>query len=85
MKKVYLITALVFSGCSMAGVNTERFNPETNTVDTCSASYSSLFKSSDDINMNACGEEGAGGGASGSQTTLSEALTNALIKGISGM
>lgn len=70
-----LFLAVGVSGCAMASI-------ESTTTDNmpCNASYFSLFKSSDDINMSACGGEG---GATGSQSdALSQAILDAVVKGM---
>lgn len=76
MKKLILLFFIVcVSGCSMASI-------ESTTIDNqpCNASYFSLFKSSDDINMSACGGEG---NATGSQSdALSQAILGAVVKGM---
>lgn len=71
-----IILSVSLSACSMASI-------ESTTVDNqpCNASYVSIFKSSDSIDMSACGAQG---NATGSQADeLSQAILSAAIKGLS--
>ena len=68
--------ALFIGGCATANIKTGT----TDKQPYCEASYFSLFKSSEAVNMNACGGKG---GAKGNQSEqVSEALMGALIKGL---
>jgi curli biogenesis system outer membrane secretion channel CsgG len=76
----FLAIVLSLSACARANVATTTTDPTTGEPRSCTASYMSVFKSTDKINMSACD---AKGGATGSQSDqLAKAMTAALVRGL---
>ena len=74
---VLLFLVIALSGCASAQIDVT----ETDVALTCKASYVSLFKDLSGVRMRACD---ASGSADNSESRLSNAMLQALIRGMAG-